>query len=144
MKKLLLSVLVLFAAQGAMADVLTMTASPIQVAPGAKVKYLKVFSNGQVGVTYCDSYSGQCDPSMYLATLSPYAMNYIYRMTEQARFGAFEAVNPLCTAVPSETKIYAAGSGSVILEEGSYPCGAFRQNTSDAAGYLISILRQYE
>ncbi len=144
MKKLLMSVLVLFAAQGAMADVLSLTVNPLELVPGAKTKYLKVFSSGQVNVTYCDVVSGQCDPSLYLATLSPYAMNYIYRMTEQARFGAFDQVNPLCTAVPSESKLYAAGSGTVVLEEGTYPCGAFRQNTSDAAGHLLSILRQYE
>ena len=144
MKKIMFSLLVLFATQSAMADVLTLTVTPLNPSVGAQTKYLKVFQSGQVQVTYCDAINGYCAPSTYLATLSWYAMNHIYQLTEQARYAPIETNFPLCTAVPFESKSYTAARGSVILEDGTYPCGAFRQNTSDAAAYLLSILRQYE
>ncbi len=144
MKKLLLSIVFLFAAQGAMADVLSLNVSPLNPTPGATTKHLKVYASGQVHLSYCDLATGQCYPSKYLATLSWYAMNHIYNMTEQARFGAVETTTPLCAAVPFESKSYTAAGGSVFLEDGTYPCGTFRQNTSDAADYLLNVLRQYE
>jgi|SRR5688572_21068965 len=145
MKKLFLSLFVAFAASSAMANIqLELKASPLNPGVGAKDKYIRVYTNGTVFLNYCDIQTGVCDPAIYLATLSHYAMNHIYNLTEQARYGTLLENKPLCTAVPVEAKTYTGSNGTVVLESGTYPCGVFTQNTSDAAYYLIGVLRQYE
>jgi len=144
MKKLLLSVVLAFAAQTAMANVLELQVTPLNPVEGSKTKHLKLYTSGEVHLNYCDIKSGVCDPSTHLATLSWYAMNHLQNMVEQARHGVMVEEIPTCTAVPTEAKSYTADSRMVVLEDGTYPCGAQMLNRTDAAYYLSSVLKQYE
>ena len=145
MKKLFLSLVVAFAAHSAMANVqLELKHAPLNPVQGDQVKYIRLYTNGTVFLNYCDALTGTCLPATHLATLSHYAMNHIYQQTEFARGGALLENKPLCTAVPSESKVYSASNGTVSLEFGTYPCGVFTVNQTNAADYLISVLNQYE
>ncbi len=145
MKKLFLSLVVAFAANSAMANVqLELKQSTLNPVEGDQVKFIRLYTNGTVFLNYCDALTGVCNPATHLATLSHYAMNHIYAQTEYARGGVLIENKPLCTAVPSEQKIYSASNGTVLLETGTYPCGVYTVNRTDAADYLISVLNQYE
>ena len=145
MKRSLLSLFFIFAAHSAMANVaLEVRVSPLNSFPGATTKYVRVYNSGEVYRSYCEISNGHCYPATRLAVLSHYAMNHIFNLNEEARYGVIQDNTPLCAAVPSEAKTYTASNGSVLLENGTYPCGMFSMNQSDAAYYLLGVLRQYE
>lgn len=145
MKKFVLSLIVAFAAQSAMANVqLEAEIAPLNPVPGSLTKFVKIYKSGEVHVTQCETLTGNCYPTAHVATLSWYAMNYINGQIEMARAGALIEDKDGCTEAPTISRTYTADDKTVLLEKGTYPCGSVFMNQTDAAYYLVSVLKQYE